>query len=421
MIATISKGNANGIVTAPPSKSMAHRLMICAGLSNETSLIKNVKLSQDVLATVDCLKALGADCKYENEEFSIKGIGSLCKPNSDETSCENAIDKNIITLPCRECGSTLRFMIPIAMMTGKECLLTGSERLMERPQDVYDDICKDQGITFIKDSEGIRVNGKLSAGRYKVQGNISSQFISGLLFVLPLLDKDSSIELIPPVESRSYIDMTLDALKLFGVNADWENDTKIAIPGGQTYKGRDMEVEGDYSNAAFLEAFNYIGNNSNKVTVEGLLKDSRQGDKVYLEYFKELKKESPVLDIKNCPDLGPVLFAVAAVNNGGHFTGTRRLKIKESDRVLAMKTELAKFGVEVQDGEDDVIINKSNLQLPKEVLSGHNDHRIVMALSLLLSLTGGKIDEAQAVRKSFPDFFDCIKNIGIEVELDGMD
>lgn len=411
MIATIKKGTAKGSVLAPPSKSMAHRLMISAGLSKEHSEISNIKLSQDVLATMDCLNALGAKCSYdeEKETLSIDGV--------DISKTKDAL----VTLPCRECGSTLRFMVPIALVTGAKCHFTGSERLMERPMTVYEDICEKQGLSFVRENGGITTDGVLESGTYKVKGNISSQFISGLLFVLPLLEGDSKIELIPPVESRSYINMTVSALKRFGVNVNWESDTVLNIPGKQSYCGRTLPVEGDYSNGAFLEAFNCLSKNDyrDNVKVSGLLEDSLQGDKVYLEHFKSLNKEYSVIDIKDCPDLGPILFAVAAVNHGALFTGTERLKIKESDRVLAMKEELAKLGVTVIEGDNQVEIKNSSLCEPKEMLHGHNDHRIVMAMSVLLTLTGGSIDEAEAVRKSFPDFFEYLEKMGIEVHLDG--
>ena len=312
MIATIKPGSASGTVLAPPSKSMAHRLMICAGLSKEHSRISNIKLSQDVLATMDCLRALGATCEYKDDVIDIDGVDIAASRDGD------------ITLPCRECGSTLRFMVPIALVTGAACNFTGSERLMERPMTVYEDICQKQGLTFVRKDGGITTEGKLSAGDYQVAGNISSQFISGLLFVLPLLEADSTISLIPPVESRSYINMTVNALAQFGVKVTWKDENTLLIAGGQNYQGRDIQVEGDYSNAAFLEAFNCIrkGTYLDAMNVTGLIPDSLQGDKVYLKHFRSLSEGYVTIDITDCPDLGPILFAVAAVNHGAHFTGT---------------------------------------------------------------------------------------------------
>ena len=186
----------------------------------------------------------------------------------------------------------------------------------------------------------------------------------------------------------------------------------LYVKGNREYKPKTIEVEGDYSNAAFLDAFNYLGGN---VQVTGLKETSLQGDKVYKEYFEKLKKENATLDISDCPDLGPVLMALAAALNGAKFIGTKRLKIKESDRGSVMCEELSKFGIKSKIYENEIEIIKGELKAPTEVLSGHNDHRIVMSLSLLLSKTGGKIDEAEAVRKSYPGFFEDIKKLGIEV------
>lgn len=407
MKAIINISKAHGNIIAPPSKSMAHRHLICAGLSSEHSIVKGVALSEDVLATLDCLKALGAEYTYENEEVHITGVDITKVSKAD-------------TLPCRECGSTLRFFVPICLMTGIDIHLTGSDRLMERPMSVYEDICEKYGFTFMKSKGAIDVKGRLIPDTYKVRGDVSSQFISGLLFTLPLLEADSRIELIPPVESRSYIDMTLSALSLYGVRASWESDTVLVIPGGQKYKGSEQFVEGDYSNAAFLDAFNYIGNEEGQVKVSGLKEDSLQGDRVYLKHFRTLRSSRDTgvrqtIDISDCPDLGPILFVVAACNGGALFTGTRRLKIKESDRGQAMYEELSKAGVEMILEEDTIEVKKSELHAPTEVFDGHNDHRIVMSMAVLGSVIGGTIDGIGAVRKSYPNFFEEISSIGIDV------
>ncbi len=383
----IKPGRAVGVVSAPPSKSMAHRLLICAGLSKGESKVYGIAPSQDVLATLDCLKALGADFTYENDTVVINGADINSVP-------DNAV------LDCRECGSTLRFFIPIALLTGKRISLRGSETLMQRPLSVYEELCRQKGFEFKRKDGEITVCGSLSFGEYTVNGNISSQFISGLLFALSCLKEDSIINILPPVESRPYIDMTLSALKSFGIDAFWKNDTTLFISGAYAYSAREMSVEGDYSNTAFFEALRLLGGD---VKISGLCPNSLQGDKIYLELFEKLKSPSPKINISDCPDLGPVLMAAAAALNGAHFTGTKRLKIKESDRGAAMKAELEKFSVAVDLYEDEIIVHPSRLKKPTEILHGHNDHRIVMALSVLSTLTGAVIADAQAVNISFPD------------------
>ena len=308
----------------------------------------------------------------------------------------------------------LRFFIPICLLDGKTFTLTGSEKLLSRPLSVYEDIFKKQGITFEAAPDKIKVGGKLQSGTYKIKGNISSQFITGLLFVLPLLGDDSVIQLIPPVESLSYINLTIEALATFGVEIKWQDEKTLFIKGGQSYKAVSAKVEGDYSNAAFFAALNELGS---EIEITGLNPKSLQGDKVYEKNFALLGKGTPTINISDCPDLGPILFAVAAVKGGGVFTGTRRLKIKESDRASAMAEELSKFGVAVTVHEDSVVVYPHNFHAPTEILCGHNDHRIVMSCAVLATLTGGKIEGAEASRKSLPDFFERLQKLGFEVDL----
>ena len=390
----IEKSHPCGEIYAPPSKSMAHRNLICAALSEGKSTISNIDFSEDILATLDCIKAIGA--RYEIKENSVTVEGTP-KILSD------------ITLPCRECGSTIRFFIPICASGGGSFTFTGSKTLMSRPMSVYEDIFKKQNIEFINDGEKISLSGQLKGGDFSVKGDISSQFISGLLFSLPLCKEDSVITLIPPIESKSYILLTLSVLKDFGINIDFK-ENKLYIKGNQKYIPCDTSVEGDFSNAAFFEALNCLGGD---VSVKGLGK-SLQGDRVYTELFEKIKQGNATIDISDCPDLGPVLFSVASVY-GGVFTGTKRLKIKESDRGKAMAEELAKFGVKVIVEDDKITVEKSTLKKPKTSLQGHNDHRIVMALSVLLTLTGGQVQGAEAIKKSLPDFFDRLEKLNIEV------
>lgn len=394
----IEKSSPKGTVTAPPSKSMAHRMLICSGLAMGTSVVHGIALSEDILATLDCLESLGAKYSINGDTVTIMGTDV-----NKSQSCD---------LRCRESGSTLRFFIPICLMSGNEFSLFGSETLLKRPMTVYEDICEEQGIYFENTGEKINLSGKLHPGNYRVKGNISSQFISGLIFALPLLDGDSTISIAPPIESCSYINLTLNALSVFGVEARWSDERTIFIKGNQNYTASEVTVEGDYSNAAFFDALKVLGND---VSVKGLSDESLQGDRVYPKYFDMICRGTPTIHIADCPDLGPILFALAACKNGGVFTGTARLKIKESDRGAAMASELEKFGVSVKVESDSVIVYPVDFHLPKEILYGHNDHRIVMSLAVMLTLTGGEIDGAEAVAKSMPNFFDELKNLGIKV------
>lgn len=395
----INKGRASGSLTAPPSKSMAHRMLISAALADGVSTVRGISSCEDVKATLDCLSAFGIEYKASGGDVTVYGKRpELIKP--------------ISSLFCRESGSTLRFLIPIAMASGQTAVFYGEGGLMSRPMSVYEELFVKKGLTYISDGESIVVKGPLSGGEYSLPGNISSQFISGLLFVLPTLASDSVIKIAPPIESRSYIDLTISALKSFGVVCEWCDEYTISVKGNQSYKASDVSVEGDYSGSAFLEALNLFGAD---VSVEGLNPDSIQGDRVYKKYFDMLRCGTPNIHIGDCPDLGPILFAVAAAKHGGIFTGTKRLKIKESDRAAAMADELKKFGTSVSIYDDTVVIYPADFHAPCEVLSGHNDHRIVMALAVLLTLVGGEINGAEAVSKSYPEFFESLSALGIEV------
>lgn len=394
----IEVSSAQGTVKAPASKSMAHRLMICGLLAEGKSVITDVTSSEDVLATIDCARSLGADISYENNTVTVNGTGGRMSKDA--------------VLPCRECGSTLRFFVPICLAAGGKYTLTGSTRLMERPLGIYEEICEKQGCDFKREDGRILLDGQIKSGDYHVAAGVSSQFISGLLFSLPMLDGDSKIYLEGKIESRSYIDLTVNALKTFGIQVSWLDERTIDIPGNQKYQARNVSVEGDYSNAAFLDAFNYIGG---QVKVDNLLPLDKtgQGDRVYGEYFEKLKAGKPTLSLKDCPDLGPIMFAMAGMLGGAVFTETERLRIKESDRIEAMKDELEKVGIQVVATDDKVEVISGELHAPKAEISGHNDHRIVMAMAVLLSKVGGVIDGAQAVEKSMPDFFERIRSIGV--------
>lgn len=397
MIAEIEKSSLKGIVKAPPSKSMAHRLLICASLSKEDVEIENISLSEDIKATIGCLKILEKEADYNDGTVKVR--------SSSEES-----DKNLFV---GESGSTLRFFIPLCLK-GERVRLYGAKRLFERPLSVYEDICKRQNITFIKGEDSLIVEGKLKSGCFELPGNLSSQFISGLLFALPLLEGDSEIKITGKFESKSYVLMTIEAMKKYGVKVSFDGDKNIKIKGNQKYLGKDEVVEGDWSNAAFFKALSFLGND---VKTEGLKKESLQGDKICEEYFDKLNSGCPTLSLADCPDLAPILFTFAALKNGAEFTDTARLKIKESDRAEVMAMELSKFGADISVSENSVTIKKSALHTPDKPLESHNDHRVVMSLSVISTIYGGKIKGAEAVNKSMPDFFDKIMTLGAKVKL----
>ena len=395
----IQAGTARGTIKAPPSKSMAHRLLICAGFAEGESVIRGVDPSEDVLATMDCLRAMGAELAMDDGNVAVRGRDPR---KAGETE-----------LRCRESGSTLRFMIPPALLSKVEKRLTGSEKLMSRPLSVYEEICREQKIRLERIRGGVTLEGELLPGNFEIPGNISSQFISGLLFALPLAEEDSTIRILPPAESRSYLNMTVQALREFGIAVSWDGPETIRIPGGQTYQPGKTAVEGDYSNAAFLEILNDAGG---EVTLTGLRADSLQGDRVYSGYLRKIREGTPELDVSDCPDLAPALIAAAALHHGARLTGTRRLRFKESDRGAAMTEEMAKFGMRLENRENEILIPDCELRRPAETLSGHNDHRIVMALAALCVKTGGEIDGAEAVRKSLPDYWERLRSTGIQAE-----
>lgn len=420
MRVTVRPGVAHGQVAAPPSKSYAHRMLIGAALAAGVSRVRGIIPSEDMLATLDCITALGATYTADGDgTLTVRGLGAR---SAGGPRTETAI------FPCRESGSTLRFFLPLALAAmpgGGSACFRGTPRLMERGVGVYETLFAKRGIRLEKGADTLTVTGKLTPGAYTIPGNISSQFATGLLFALPLLDGDSTLCILPPVESRLYIDITVDVLRRFGVRVEETAPNTFSVPGRQTYRPADVTVEGDWSNGAFLYALNTVGG---QVEVTGLSRDSLQGDRVCLSCFRRLTGQETApetgelagaIDISSCPDLGPVLFATAAASGrGAVFTGTRRLRIKESDRAAAMAGELARFGAQVEVEENRVLLRPAALHPPDGVLCGHNDHRVVMALSVLAARYGGVIDGAEAVKKSYPDFFSVLERLGLEVAYD---
>lgn len=397
----ISPSKAKGKINAPASKSMAHRLLICAAMAAGESVVSGVSECEDVLATLDCLSALGVEYSKAGNAITVKGRrfdGSLSA---------------MTPLMCRESGSTLRFLLPIALLAREEITLIGAPSLLKRPMTVYEELCRQNGLGFLQNERGITVRGPLKSGVYEIPGDVSSQFVSGLLFALTQTKGESLLKITPPIESRSYISLTLAALAEFGADVTWENDTVLRVRGGKPLLAHSACVEGDYSNGAFLEALNLFGG---EVEVGGLRADSLQGDRVYRKLFAALDGEDPVISLADCPDLAPILFAIAAAKHGGIFTDTKRLRIKESDRAETMARELRKFGATVTVSENSVEVRTNGLSAPQEPICGHNDHRIVMSNAVLLTLTGGSIEGAEAVNKSYPAFFSHLEKLGIDVK-----
>ncbi len=401
MLAEVLKSTAKGEIKARASKSYMHRALIGAALCDGETLIKNIAESEDITATTECLKQLGAEFTFCEDSVKVKGIKNIEK------------QKNV-KLFANESGSTLRFLIPVSVLFAESVEFTGSKRLLERPQTVYEEVLPTKNCFINRESEKITVGGKLKGGLFQFKGDISSQFLTGLLFTLPLLDEDSEIKLTTDLQSSPYIDLTLEILGEFGVNIERVDDRTFRIKGNQQFKPTELYCESDWSNAAFLDAFNLIGGS---VKVTGLNENSTQGDKIYKKYFEELKNGTPIFDITDCPDLAPILMTVACLLNGAVLKGTSRLKIKESDRGEVMKKELAKFSADITVLENEIIIKKSDLKPPTENLSGNNDHRIAMSLAVIASVFGGKIENAECVNKSYPLFFKDCEQLGIKFNL----
>ena len=325
----------------------------------------------------------------------------------------------------------MRFLIPLFSLTGQKITFTGKNRLLKRPQKIYREIFTEAGLMFEQTEEKIEIQGPLPAKKYTLAGNVSSQFISGLLFTLPLLKEDSTIHILPPFESRSYIDLTIQMLAKFGVEIIWQDDLTLYIKGNQKYLARNETVEGDFSQFAFFGVLSAV---NNPVDICGMDPDSLQGDRQILQILSdfgcEISFENGIykvnaskglkgtsVDLKNCPDLGPVLCTLAMFSKGtSNITNAGRLRIKESDRILAMQTECAKMGCKIEDTENEMVIH-GGYTTPTEIINGWKDHRIVMATAVALSVLGGTIDGCEAITKSYPSFFDDMKKAGIEVEL----
>lgn len=389
----------SGEVSAPPSKSFAHRYLIGSVLSRGKCVIKNIADSDDISATLSCIEQLGGSVTKDENIVTVIP--------TNEKQIENAV------FDCKESGSTLRFFIPVVLATGaKNCTFSGSERLLARGIKEYEKLFENSDVKINSDEKSIEVNGTLSAGNYEISGEVSSQYTTGMLFALSVLDGKSTLKITGNAESRAYVDMTIKVLKDFGADIAETEKNFFEINGKGRLSPGEFTVEGDWSNAAFLIALSRL---AGTISVSGLNENSVQGDRFCTAAFDALDGENAEIDLKDCPDLAPILFAYAAYKNGGKFTNTRRLRVKESDRANVMAEELKKFGANVKVYENSVEIEKTQLKPPIVPLCGHNDHRIVMALSVLAAVFGAEIDGAEAVNKSYPDFFRVIKKAGVNV------
>ena len=389
----------SGEVSAPPSKSFAHRYLIGSVLSRGKCVIKNIADSDDISATLSCIEQLGGSVTKDGNIVTVIP--------TNEKQIENAV------FDCKESGSTLRFFIPVVLATGaKNCTFLGSERLLARGIKEYEKLFENSDVTIKSDEKSIEVNGTLSAGNYEISGEVSSQYTTGMLFALSVLDGKSTLKITGNAESRAYVDMTIKVLKDFGADITETEKNFFEINGKGRLSPGEFTVEGDWSNAAFLIALSRL---VGTISVSGLNENSVQGDRFCTAAFDALDGENAEIDLKDCPDLAPILFSYAAYKNGGKFINTRRLRVKESDRANVMAEELKKFGANVKVYENSVEIEKTQLKPPIVPLCGHNDHRIVMALSVLAAVFGAEIDGAEAVNKSYPDFFRVIKKAGVNV------
>lgn len=408
----------SGNITIPPSKSLAHRAIICACLAPGRSVISNIDYSVDIRATIEGMRHLGASIKEDKDTLFIDGIETF------------QYDGDVVN--CHESGSTLRFFLPLFSLTGKRATFSGSKRLIERPQNVYEMLFQEQGIDFVRTYPNIIIDGRLKPGELTLKGNVSSQFITGLLFALPLLEADSKIHIEPPFESRSYVDLTIQMLKRFQIIVEYEDAYTLAIKGNQQYQPTDVLVEGDYSQLVFWASLGVL---NHSVETHGLDLHSLQGDKKTIDIFQSMNAgikvlddgyqfcpgtlNGTVIDLNDCPDLGPMLFALATQANGKTtFQNAGRLRIKESDRIEAMETELKKLGCSISSTFGTVTITGPVKLQGNVTLHGHNDHRIVMALSILATIADEPItiDDAQAISKSYPGFFKDLASCGIFIE-----
>ena len=406
-----------GEVNAPPSKSLSHRAIIAAALAKGQSKIENLIFSQDIKATCDAMQNFGINVNKYNNYIEVLSEGNLKAPAR--------------LINCYESGSTLRFLIPFGAMVESAVTFEGRGKLKTRPLTPYFNIFDKQSIRYdYRDSLPLVVDGKLKPGRFEISGGISSQFITGLMFVLPLLDGDSEIIISSPLESKGYIDLTLDVLKNFGIDVENDNHQTYRIKGSQKYRPNDYRVEGDYSQAAFWIVAGLIGD---RICLKDLKFDSRQGDKEIVDIAQRMngalqiekdniivrrsETKGIVIDASQCPDIIPVLTVLAALSEGKtEIINASRLRIKESDRLKAISTELNKLGADVREKDDGLVVY-SKKDLEGGEVDGWNDHRIVMSLAIASIRCKNEVTiiGSDAIKKSYPTFFDDFAKLGGDV------
>jgi len=396
----ITPAKLSGKVNIPSSKSMTHRILISAALADGVSVISNISFSKDIYATIDALKALGAEITVKNSTVTVIGINKSSKKAD---------------IDCCESGSTLRFLIPISSALGIDATYYGQGRLPERPITPYIRELSKKGIVFdYENTMPFSINGQLISGVYELEGDISSQFITGLLFALPLLDGDSEIIMTSPLESKPYADMTISCLADFGVEIK-ETEKGYFIKGNQNYKAQNMSVEGDYSQAAFYYVANVLGNN---IEICNLKKDSCQGDKKIVEITENLcynnnQPDAFTVNASDIPDLVPILGVLGTYCNGvSVITGAQRLRIKESDRLQTTSEAINNLGGSIEVTDDGLKI--TNSVLTGGVVDSCGDHRIAMSAAIAATMCQKEviIKNADSVEKSYPDFFEDYKKLG---------
>ena len=399
-----------GELSPPPSKSVLHRYIIASSLAKGVSKIENISFSEDIIATIEAMKKLGANIEQKENYLLIDGSDTFKNLNEN------------IEIDCNESGSTLRFLFPLSIVEENKVLFKGRGKLFKRPMTPYFENFEKYKIkhSYI-DENKILLEGKLKAGIYEIDGNISSQFITGLLFSLPLLEGESKIIINGKLESSNYIDISLDCLNKFGVKIINNSYQEFIIEGNQSYRAGNYRTEADYSQAAFFLVANAIGSN---IKINDLSEDSLQGDKKIIDYISEIdnwnSKDTLVLDGSETPDIIPILSLKAAVSGKKiEIVNVERLRIKESDRLKATVEELSKLNFDLIEKKDSILINsRENFEANKNEkivsLSAHSDHRIAMMIAIAATCYDGEIllDNLDCVKKSYPNFWEVFLSLG---------
>ncbi|MDH2315344.1 3-phosphoshikimate 1-carboxyvinyltransferase [Fusobacterium vincentii] len=408
----IKANRLTGEVTPPPSKSILHRYIIASSLAKGISKIENISYSDDIIATIEAMEKLGAKIEKKDNYLLIDGSKTFDKKYLS----------NNAEIDCNESGSTLRFLFPLSIVKKNKISFKGKGKLFKRPLNPYFENFDKYKIkySYINENE-ILLDGELKSGEYEIDGNISSQFITGLLFSLPLSNENSKIIIRGKLESSSYIDITVDCLNKFGIKIINNSYQEFIIEGNQTYKSGDYEVEADYSQVAFFLVANSIGSN---IKINGLNTNSLQGDKKIIDFISQIdnwnKKEKLILDGSETPDIIPILSLKACISKKEiEIVNIARLRIKESDRLRAIVKELSKLGFDLLEKEDSILINSRKdfnkiINNSPVYLSSHSDHRITMTIAIASTYYDGEIilDNLDCIKKSYPNFWEVFLLLG---------